>query len=134
MLALLSYHDLYVIAQGVEDGWVLKQEIGLVGKCGWFTVSPLADGKVALMTCHNRYVTAPRTGIRRQDWLLRQEPKLSECGKFSFLDLGNGKFAFKTCTGRYFTAGDDSWGELKWLVIAETKELLAWEWFTLEPP
>ena len=33
-------------------------------ECGWFTVLPLSDGKIALKTCHNRYVTSPRTGMK----------------------------------------------------------------------
>jgi hypothetical protein len=123
-----------VIAKGQGDGWALKQEAKLDDKCGWFTLSPQSDGKVALLTCYNRYVTAPRTGITRQDWLLRQGTRLDECGKFTVHELGNGEFAFETCAGRYFTAGNDSWPGLQWSVVAETKELLSWERFGLQPP
>jgi hypothetical protein len=133
-VVLFSFHDLYVIAKGQDDGWVLKQETKLDDQCGWFTLGPQSDGKVALLTCYNRYVTAPRTGITRQDWLLRQETRLDECGKFTVHDLGNGEFAFETCAGRYFTAGNDSWPGLQWSVVAETKELLDWERFRLQPP
>jgi hypothetical protein len=132
-VALMSFHDLYVIAKGKEDGWALKQETRLDVKCGWFAVSPQGDGKVALLTCYNRYVTASRTGITRRDWLLRQETKLDECGKFTIHDLGNGEVAFETCAGRFFTAGNDSWSGLQWLLVAETKEIQDWEKFALRP-
>ena len=113
---------------------MLKQEALLDERCGWFTLSPQANGKVALLTCFNRYVTASRTGFSRQDWLLRQQTRLAECGMFTVHDLGGGEVAFETCAGRYFTAGDASWQGLEWLVVAETVDVLAWERFKLQPP
>ena len=134
-LALLSNHDLYVIAKGAADDWVLKQEPKLDEKCSWFKVIPQEKDMVALLTCYNRYVTAPKTGMDRADWVLRQEISLEDCGKFTVHDLGNGEIAIETCTGRYFTAGDGNWPSgLQWLVVAETKEIKDWEKFTLQPP
>ena len=132
--ALLSFHDLYVIAKGKDDGWVLKQETRLDDQCGWFTLSRQANGKVALLTCYDRYVTAPRTGITRPDWLLRQESKLDDCGQFDLLELPNDEVAFRSCAGRFFTAGNDTWPGLEWLVVAETRQMLDWERFKLQPP
>jgi len=135
-LALLSYHDLYVIAKGEADGWVLKQEPKLEDLCAWFTVIPQDKGRVALLTCYNRYITSPRTGIAdRRDWVLRQETMLvDDCGKFAAHDLGNGKFAFETCAERYITAGDNSWGDLSWLMIAQAEQVQDWERFTPQRP
>ncbi len=132
--ALVSFHDLYVIAKGKDDGWVLKQEPRLDDPCGWFTLSRQANGKVALLTCYDRYVTAARTGITRPDWLLRQEPTLSDCGQFDLLELPNDEVALVSCAGRYFTAGNDTWPGLEWLVVAETRQMLDWERFKLLPP
>jgi hypothetical protein len=132
--ALLSFRDLYVIAKRADEGWVLKQEARLDDPCGWFTLSRQANGKVALLTCNNRYVTAPRTGMTRPDWLLRQELKLNDCGEFDLLELPNAEVAFKSCAGRLFTPGDGTWLGLEWLVVAETKEMLDWERFKLQPP
>jgi len=134
-VALLSFHGRYVTAKGAADGWVLRQEPRLDDKCGWFTVNPQDKGKVALLTCYNRYVTAPSTGTFRWDWRLRQETKLEDCGNFTVHDLGNGEVAFETCAGKFITAGDGNWSPgLQWLVVAETNNLLAWEHFTLHAP
>jgi hypothetical protein len=130
----LSFHDLYVIAKGKDDGWVLKQGTRLDDQCGWFTLSRQANGKVALLTCYDRYVTAPRTGITRPDWLLRQESRLDDCGQFDLLELPNDEVALKSCAGRFFTAGNDTWLGLEWLVVAETRQMLDWERFKLQPP
>ncbi len=132
--ALLSFHDLYLVAKSEGYGWVIRQEPRLDDKCGWYTLSPQADGKVALLTCHNRYVTAPRTGVGRGDWLLRQETNLDECGKFTVVYLETGEVALKTCAGRFLTAGNTSWQGLEWLVVAETNEIKDWEKFTLLAP
>ena len=134
-VALLSFHGRYVIAKGEADGWILRQETARDDPCAWFTLSPQTDGSIALLTCNNRYITAPETGIDRSDWLLRQELGLSECGLFNVHDLRNGEFAFETCSGTYFTAGDAGWDpDLQWTVVAETKVLLDWEKFRLEAP
>jgi hypothetical protein len=133
-VALLSFHDLYITAKGEDNDWVLRQETKLDEKCGWFTQIRQDNGNVALLTCYNRYVTAPRTGITRRDWLLRQEFNLDDCGKFIIHDLGGGDVAFESCAGRYFTAGNDTWTGTQWLVVAETENLLAWERFRLQQP
>jgi len=132
-VVLFSYHDLYVIAMGAADGWVLKQDTHL-DNCGWFTLIPQANGKVAILTCFNRYITSPRVGNKPQDWILQQEAQLDECGKFTVSDEGDGKYAFKTCAERYFTATDNTWGDLSWLIVAQTKDLKDWERFFLQPP
>jgi hypothetical protein len=114
------------------DGWILRQETRKDDPCAWFTLTPQADGRIALLTCHARYVTAPKTGVTREDWLLRQEPGLSECGMYTVTDLGGGKIALLTCAGHYVTAGDQGWaGRLQWALVAEAIALLEWEYFTL---
>ncbi len=131
--ALLSFHGRYVIAMGEADDWILRQATRKDDPCTWFTLVPQADGRIALITCQGRYVTAPRTGATRADWLLRQEPVLGDCGKFTVLDLGDGRVAWITCAGKYWTAGDGGWeGSLQWTLVAETQEQLDWEVFKLE--
>lgn len=133
--ALLTYHGRYVIAKDEVFGWSLRQETRKGDPCAWFTINTLVDGRIAVKTCHERYITAPSTGKERADWLLRQESELIECGMFSVVNLGDGKIALLTCAGRYWTAGDWGWEEgLQWSVVAETQILLDWEMFTLETP
>ncbi len=133
--ALLTFHGRYVIALGEGYDWVLRQDITPDDPCGWFTLSSQENGKVALLTCYNRYVTAAKTGTTRRDWLLQQESELGECGLFIIHELGNGEVAFETCAGNYFTAGDGNWpAGMQWSVVAETKARLDWERFTLQPP
>lgn len=113
---------------------MLKQEPELSG-WGQFTLQHLDGGEVALVTCHNRYVTASKLGATLSDWALRQELELGNCGRFILHDLDHGKVAFETCARRYVTAVDNSWEqELHWLVIAQTYNLDAWETFTLLQP
>lgn len=133
--ALVSFHHRYVTAQGEANGWILRQETTSDDPCAWFTLSPQTDGRVALLTCYNRYITAPWTGTIREDWLLRQESVLGVCGLFTIHDLGNGEVTFETCAETYFTAGDGGWDPgLQWSVVAETQVLLDWEKFRLEAP
>jgi hypothetical protein len=130
-VAFKSFHDRYVIAKGEYDGWSLRQETEL-SKCGLFTQHHLANGKIALETCHGRYITAPRTGTERQDWMLGQESGLGPCGQFDLYELGSDRVAFKTCAKKFFTAGDGNWPPLsQWSVVAETDILLDWEIFTV---
>lgn len=118
---------------GDADGWILRQATRKDDPCTWFTIIPQADGRIALFTCKGRYVTAPRTGASRADWLLHQEDKLGDCGKFTISDLGDGRIAWITCAGKYWTAGDGGWeGNLQWTLAAETQEQLDWEVFKLE--
>jgi hypothetical protein len=131
-VVLLSAHKRYVTALGEDGGWLLKQEEEL-GECGEFYLIHLINGKVALLTCHGRYVTAPRRGIERSDWVLWQDSGLGDCGQFTVHDQGSTGVAFETCVGNFFTAGNDTWSGLEWLVVAETKEIKDWERFTLEP-
>jgi hypothetical protein len=130
-VALLSFHGRYVTAAGASGGWLLTQKPDL-SPCGWFTLHYLDDGKAALMTCHDRYVTAPKTGATRVDWLLWQESELGDCGHFVLHDLGRDGVAFETCAEKFFTAGDGNWEPgLEWAVVAETNVLQAWERFTV---
>lgn len=133
-VALLSFHGRYVTAKGEGDGWVLIQETKLDDNCGWFTQIRQDNGQVALLTCYNRYVTAPRSGTIRWDWRLRQESNLDDCGKFIAYDVGSGEVAFESCAGKFFTAGNDTWTGMQWFVVAETDNLLAWERFKLQQP
>jgi hypothetical protein len=103
--------------------------------CGWFTQYHLDNGKIALVTCYGRYVTAPRRGTTRWDWELWQESGLGDCGQFVLRDLGSNVVAFETCSGNFFTAGDGNWESgLQWSVVAETDVIDAWERFTVLQP
>lgn len=129
-IALLSFHGRYVTATGGGSGWLLRQEPGL-SPCGWFTLHHLDGGKVALQTCHDRYVTAPETGATEPDWMLWQESELGDCGRFVLHERSDG-VAFETCAGRFFTAGDLSWEPgLEWAVIGKTYDMQSWELFTV---
>jgi hypothetical protein len=130
-VALVAFHGRYVTSMGEDDDWSLRQKPEL-GDCGWFTQHHLANGKIALETCHGRYITAPRTGTERQDWMLGQESGLGPCGQFDLYELGSDRVAFKTCAKKFFTAGDGNWPPpLQWSVVAETDILLDWEIFTV---
>ncbi len=130
-VAFRSFHGRYVTAMGENSGWVLRQELEL-SECGWFTQHHLNNGKIALETCHDRYVTAPITGTARSDWLLRQELELGDCGQFDLYELGDDRAAYKTCAGKFFTAGNDSWEPpLQWTVVAETDIFGGWEIFAV---
>jgi hypothetical protein len=130
-VAFKSFHGRYVTAMGENDDWVLRQEAGLSG-CGWFTQHHLANGKIALETCHGRYITAPRTGTERRDWILRQESELGPYGQFDLYELGSNRVAFKTRVDKFFTAGDGNWPPgLEWSVIGEADNMEAWEIFTV---
>jgi hypothetical protein len=134
-VAFQSSHDgRYIIAMGGDDHWALGQEAEL-NECGQFIERHLANGKIALKTCHGRYVTAPQNGDERQDWMLGQETKLSDCAQFERYDLGSGRVALKTCAGRFLTAGDGAWpGELAWSIVGETYNMNDWEIFTVVEP
>jgi signal transduction histidine kinase len=138
-VALFSYHKLYVSALDESGGWLLKQEEE-VGECGKFYLIHLINGKVALLTCHNRFVTAPWrpntsavSTYHDEKWLLGQEPDLGNCEQFELVPEGD-KVAFKTCAGMVLTAGDDGWNPgMEWSVVAETDKIQDWEKFKLEP-
>jgi hypothetical protein len=133
-VAFKSSHGRYVTAMGEDDHWVLRQKTEL-SNCAWFTQHHRANGKIALETCHGRYVTAPETGATRWDWMLEQESKLGDCGQFDLYDLGSERVAFKTCADRFFTAGDGNWPPgLEWSVVGETYDLEAWEIFVVLQP
>lgn len=130
-VALLSFHGRYVTAMGAGGGWLLKQEPAL-SDCGWFTLQHLKNGKVTMMTCHDRYVTAPETGTTRSDWLLWQESELGDRGQFLLHDLGGDGVALETCAGSFVTAGDGNWpGDLAWSIVGEADRIQAWERFTM---
>jgi hypothetical protein len=129
-VALLSFHGRYVTALGEDDDWSLRQE-QVLSDCGWFTQRQLDNGRIALVTCYGRYVTAPRRGTTRWDWELWQESALGDCGQFILHDQGNGELALETCAGRFVTAGDWTWEQgLQWSVVAETDTIDLWERFT----
>ena len=54
-VVLVSFHGRYVTALGKSDDWALRQESEL-SECGWFSQYHLDNGKIALMTCHDRYI------------------------------------------------------------------------------
>jgi signal transduction histidine kinase len=138
-VTILSYHNRYVTALGEADGWMLKQE-EVLGECGKFILIPQINGKDALLTCHDRFVTAPwranpsePSNTHDEQWLLGQEPGLGECEQFDLLPLEDDKIAFGTCAGMVVTAGDGGWGPLmEWSVVAERDEIQDWEKFNLE--
>jgi hypothetical protein len=130
-IALQSFHGRYVTALGEGEDWKLSQTTEL-GDCGWFTLSYLANGKVTLKTCHNRYVTAPASDTETIDWMITQEIKLGRCGQFDLYKLGSDRIALKTCANRFLTAGDGYWpGELAWSVVGEMEDLMDWEKLTM---
>ncbi len=138
-VALKSYHGRYVIAQGEEQDWSLRQSVELgQDDCGWFTrydlgQDGLGNARIALETCHGRFVTAPRRGATRLDREVWQESGLGDCGQFTLERQGD-RFALKTCAGTYLTAGDAGWEPpLQWGVVAETDKLLDWEKFMIAP-
>jgi hypothetical protein len=131
-IILKSVHGRYITAKGEDDEWVLKQEAEF-NDCARFSQEHLANGKIALLTCENRYVTAPETGSLREDWVLGQESKLGNCGQFDRYDLGGERIALKTCAGNFFTAGDGNWPDgLEWSIVAERDYMDAWEIFTVQ--
>jgi hypothetical protein len=133
-VALLSFHGRWVTAIGGGGGWLLRQEPE-PSDCGWFTLHHLDNGKVALVTCHDRYVTAPKTGVTRSDWRLWQESELDDCGQFVLYDLGGDHVAVETCAGNILTAGDGGWpGELAWAIVGETDDIKDWERFKMLQP
>jgi hypothetical protein len=129
-VAFRSHHGKYVTAMGESDDWVLKQESDL-SPCGWFALQHLNNGKVTLMTCHGRCVTASETGESREDWLLRQLPQATDCGEFLLHDLEHNRVALQTCAGKFVTAGDGDWGDLAWSLVGEQTEILGWEMFAV---
>ena len=127
----MSFHGRYVTAMGGGGGWLLRQEQNL-SPCGWFTLQHLGNGKVSLMTCPDRYITAPRT------W--HHETGLGCSGKtLNWATVGS-----LSCTSQAkalllkrvrggssrpeTTAGNRAWNRS---VIAETFDKLAWELFTV---
>lgn len=144
-VAIVTHHDdygeRYVSALGADGGWVLtQQKKEEPGECEKFTLIQQGD-KVALLTCHDRFVTAPWrpnenpvTAQHDEQWLLGQESSLGDCGQFELIELPNGKVAFRTCVGMVFTAGDGGWpGDMQWAIVAETGGIKEWEEFTLKP-
>jgi hypothetical protein len=131
-VAFKSSHGRYVTAMAEDDDWAFRQETEL-STCGRFIQHHLANGMIALETCHDMYVTAPQDGTSRLDWMLGQEPKLGDCGQFELYDLGSDRAALKTCAGNFFTAGGGEWpSSLAWSVVAETGILQDWEIFTVQ--
>lgn len=131
-VAFKSAHGRYVTAQDAIQGWAIGQEAEL-SECSWFTQQYLANGKIALKTCHNQYIVAPQTGVEKEDWLLGQTSRLSECTQFDLYELGKNRVALKTCAGRFWTAGDGAWpGDLAWTLVGETVEMNTWEVFTIQ--
>lgn len=134
-----NFGDRYVTALGVDGDWRLTQDYE-VSDCGKFTMIHRGD-KTALLTCHDRFITAPwmpNEGLVKPEhdkqWLIWQDSNLGECGLFDLVELSNGKVALRTCTGMVITAADGNWpGELAWSLVAETGEIKEWEAFTLEP-
>ena len=140
-VALLSYHNRYVTALGQDDGWGLKQvSKSELDKCGKFYLIHLINGKVALLTCYDRFITAPWrpnknwSDYQDEKWLLGQGLGLDDCAQFKLAEQPDGKVAFKTCADMVVTAADSSWpGDMAWSVVADTNEIKDWEEFTLEP-
>ena len=133
-IALLSHHGRYVTALGEKDSWAIRQVPGLNG-CDVLTLEYHWNGKISFKTCYDKYITAPESGAKRQDWILEQEVDRDKCGQFDMYELGGDRVAFKTCAGRFITAGDNGleWqGELEWALVGETEILDNWEFFTIE--
>jgi hypothetical protein len=135
-ISLVSAHGQFVTALGEGDDWLVKQEPGLT-ECGVFDFIYLGDDTVALRTCYNRYITAPRMANNqpvpphKEQFQLWQDSAMGDCGKFKVLDLDGYFIALKTCAGMVVTAGDGNWGPpMEWAVVAETDQVSSWEKFT----
>ena len=144
-----SHEGRYVIAQGENDNWSLRQRTERPD-CAWFTLYDLdkddvGNRIVALKTCHNRFVTVPRGDTTRPDtrWETRrdrmawQENMPGDCARFTLESQGNDNYAFKTCGGRYLTAGiaGSGWAPpVDWAVIVENPIVQEWETFKVLPP
>lgn len=136
---LQTAHDgRYVIANGAEDSWALRQSATLDNR-GWYTLYDLGADKqgkrrVFLKTWTNRFVTAPLRGSTRQDRMVWQELRPGDCAEFTLEEQSDGKAAFKTCAGKYLTAGNDGAGwepPLAWAIVGETSEQNDWERFSI---
>jgi len=138
-IALTTAHGRYVIAQGKDKGWSLSQSDDREpGQCGWFTLYDLGEDelknhRVALKTCWDRFITAPRRGTSRLDREAWQESGLGDCGQFT-LERHGDAFALKTCAGKYLTAGDDGreW-PMPWAIVVENPKVDEWEMFRFYP-
>jgi hypothetical protein len=102
---------------------------------------------IALKTCWNRFVTAPRidavevepqwfeTADARLYRMVWQESRPGDCAQFTLVEQSDNTVAFKTCGGRYLTAGDAGvgWeGPLNWAIIVENPIAEDWEKFILQ--
>lgn len=138
-IAMKTAHGRFVIAQGKDKGWSLWQSDDREpGECGWFTLYDLGEDElgnhgVALKTCWDRFVTAPRRGTSRLDREVWQESGQGDCGQFTLERRGDG-FALKTCAGKYLTAGDDGreW-PVPWTIVVENPKVDEWEMFRFYP-
>ena len=130
-VTLATFHGGYVTAMDGDQGWWLGQEPE-PGDCAKFALLPLPDGKVAIRTCYQKYVTAPTMCGTDTDCALKQKADLGPCGQFTMYRLQTGEVAFETCVGRYFTALDSNREPaLQWVVIARHDVLDRWERFKL---
>jgi hypothetical protein len=143
-----NHEGRYVVAQGKDDNWSLTQRPE-PSDCAWFTLydlgkDALGNRKIALKTCHDRFVTVPRGDPTRPDKRLDtrrermawQESRPGDCALFTLEDQGDGTVAFKTCGGRYLTAGDAGPGwepPLEWGIIVENPVVEGWEKYKLSP-
>jgi len=139
-VALKTHHARYVVAQGAEQDWSLRQSVDLgQDGCGLFTrydlgYDALGRERIALESCYGRFVTSPRRGTTRLDRQVWQESAPGDCATFSLEPCDNG-FALITCSGRYLTAGDAGSGwepPLQWAVIMEADRVLEWEIFEIQ--
>ena len=151
-----SHEGRYVIAQGENDNWSLRQRTERPD-CAWFTLYDLdkddvGNRIVALKTCHNRFVTVPRGDTTRPDtrWETRrsrmawQELRPGDCALFILEPQNDRTVAFKTCGGRYLTAGagaaadgaePNGWEPpVEWALIVENPIVQDWEKFKLLSP
>jgi hypothetical protein len=138
------YEARWITALGEELDWTLTQE-RKTGGCSRFYLIPRGD-KVALLTCNDRFITAPRmpnpgTLSTQHDsrWRLWQDTGLGECGMFTIEDRPNDPnrpgdlVAFRTCSDMVITAADGNWeGEMAWAVVAETGVINTWEEIALD--
>lgn len=126
----------YVIALEENSDGIsyLGQTDNLDDPCSWFSLRRLDSNKVALLSCHNKYVTAPQIGgDAKIDWALYQRRGLSKCGEFSWLELNEGQVALISCAARFVTPGTDiaGWEGAEWLVIGQVTDLKDWEKLTV---
>ncbi|MBD2199480.1 MULTISPECIES: LamG-like jellyroll fold domain-containing protein [Calothrix] len=121
IIALRTHHNRYVSARNVFEQWNINGFPSTINDWEKFTVINTGDGKIALTTFHDRYVSATSAPYR-----INNVPKqIQDWEKFTVINTGDGKIALKTFHDRYVSA---SW---TYGINGEPTSIQDWEKFTL---